>query len=515
MSSPEVNSDHDVGHTRKCCSFKYRIRWFNSKGAALVLLWIVLIIASVSTLWYVFQDLALYFGSNAIIWISIVVVCVSFLCAPLAGWLADARLGNYKVFKTGCVFLCIASVMACLHVLVITNVPDINNHFLLVISAAIVLVVSFLGIAGSLACFITSLQLGLDQMPDASTANITSFISWFVCCIFTGLWVGDTSHHLFPYCLDTVSFSDKNCTGFIQIFSLFPVLCMAIVLCSDFLLSPKWLIIEPKSPQSLKIIYQVLKFAKKNKAPVNRSALTYWEEDIPSRIDLGKSKYGGPFTTEQVEDVKTIFKLLVVSVPFSMISFITFLSVFQDYGQAYVFPGISRFSSIILFYFTYCVCWCVVIGTLVYEFVIYPFARNKLPSILKRIGTVSFVTIVLNLVSLVLSVLRLYHCTVNTEVWQQVVLQAMSGLLIFVLFSAVLEFVCAQSPYNMRAIVTGYATLSLIFTPIFFGCLLVFGFSRVVAGLYYSIIFNSITVLLAVIGFLLHCIYWLAGTRGE
>ena len=60
----------------------------------------------------------------------------------------------------------------------------------------------------------------------------------------------------------------------------------------------------------------MLKFAAKHKAPVNRSALTYWEEDIPSRVDLGKSKYGGPFTTEQVEDVKTFLKLLVVSVPF-------------------------------------------------------------------------------------------------------------------------------------------------------------------------------------------------------
>ena len=31
---------------------------------------------------------------------------------------------------------------------------------------------------------------------------------------------------------------------------------------------------------------------------------------IPSRIDLGKSNCGGPFTTEQVEDVKTFFGFL-------------------------------------------------------------------------------------------------------------------------------------------------------------------------------------------------------------
>jgi len=48
------------------------------------------------------------------------------------------------------------------------------------------------------------------------------------------------------------------------------------------------------------------------KYPRQRSAFTYWEDKIPSRIDLAKSKYGGPFTTEQVEDVKTFFRILVI-----------------------------------------------------------------------------------------------------------------------------------------------------------------------------------------------------------
>ena len=82
----------------------------------------------------------------------------------------------------------------------------------------------------------------------------------------------------------------------------------------------KLLIIEPKSPQSLKIIYKVLKFAAKHKAPLNRSALTYWEDEMPSRLDLGKLRYGGPFTTEQVEDVKTILKLLAVSLPIMVVA---------------------------------------------------------------------------------------------------------------------------------------------------------------------------------------------------
>ena len=40
----------------------------------------------------------------------------------------------------------------------------------------------------------------------------------------------------------------------------------------------------------------------------------YPDRHIRSRIDLGKEKYGGPFTYEQVEDVKTMFRLLSLMV---------------------------------------------------------------------------------------------------------------------------------------------------------------------------------------------------------
>ena len=56
----------------------------------------------------------------------------------------------------------------------------------------------------------------------------------------------------------------------------------------------------------IKLIVKVLNYARKNKYPKNRSALTYWEESAPSRLNLGKDKYGGPFTEEEVEDAKTV-----------------------------------------------------------------------------------------------------------------------------------------------------------------------------------------------------------------
>ena len=498
MSSPEESSDRIVGRTRKCCSFKYRIRWFHSKGAALVLLWFILGNVSSTILYNFYPKLAsVLIPKDSNRWILDVVMGILFLvCAPLSGWLADARLGNYRVFRTGFMFLFFASVMVCVGVLVLENVPA-NNYASLVLSAVIVPIVYLLTSAGTVACFVSTLQLGLDQMPDASTVNTTSFISWFVCCILAALWIGNASHWVLPYCLEQYSFCYDSCV--LQISSLFPVLCMALALFSDILLSPEWLIIEPKSPQSLKLIYQVLKFAAKHKAPVNRSALTYWEEDIPSRIDLGKSKYGGPFTTEQVEDVKTIFKLLVVFVPFFLISLS--LSLLGGYSTFTVSP-----ESVVLYYFTYNIYWCAIIGTLVFEFVIYPFVRDRLPSILRRIGAASFLVVVLNIVSLVVSVVRHYDSSVNITVVFVTVLQVMSGLLTTILLPATVEFVCAQSPYSMRALVTGNAVF-LCMSPVLLGTLVhvvIFHYFGNVS--YCSIIYYTISTSLGIVGFLLHCI---------
>ena len=40
--------------------------------------------------------------------------------------------------------------------------------------------------------------------------------------------------------------------------------------------------------------------------------MMYWENSLPGHLDLGKEKYGGPFTNEKVENVKTFFSIVVV-----------------------------------------------------------------------------------------------------------------------------------------------------------------------------------------------------------
>ena len=42
------------------------------------------------------------------------------------------------------------------------------------------------------------------------------------------------------------------------------------------------------------------------------SALSYYQNTYPSRIDFGKIQYGGTFTNEEIEDTKTVLRLLVL-----------------------------------------------------------------------------------------------------------------------------------------------------------------------------------------------------------
>ena len=94
---------------------------------------------------------------------------------------------------------------------------------------------------------------------------------------------------------------------------LFVSLTITVVVLSDVACN-HWLVKQPVTQNPLKLIYQVLRYAVKNKYPRMRSAFTCWEDKPYSRIDLGERKYGGPFTTEQVEDVKTFFQILGILV---------------------------------------------------------------------------------------------------------------------------------------------------------------------------------------------------------
>lgn len=160
-------------------------------------------------------------------------------------------------------------------------------------------------------------------MPDASTEELRAFIHWYY-----GLRNILAGTIPLIACILGESFDLTT-----VIMSSVEVACItfALILCYGF---KHILIIEPKSLNPFKLLQGVLQFALKHKAPLCRSAFTYWEDSIPSRLDLAKSKYGGPFSHEQVEDIKTFLRatgfIIVVSV--FMIGYYTLL-VRNSYGQ--------------------------------------------------------------------------------------------------------------------------------------------------------------------------------------
>ena len=215
-----------------------------------------------------------------------------------AGSLADVYFGRYKVMKVSIWVMWLGSVGGTL-LLEFYSLSSVDalKYISVVVAYACVTI-------GSTGLIVNAIPFGIDQMLGESSEEITAFIHWFVWAMYVGLASG--------YMINLLPCTSMENDQASLVSMLFAVAVLSLALCLDFLCQ-NWLVIEPVSQNPLKSIYSVLKYAATHKYPARRSALTYWEEDIPSRIDLGKSKYGGPSTTEQVEDVKTFFRLLAVA----------------------------------------------------------------------------------------------------------------------------------------------------------------------------------------------------------
>ena len=133
------------------------------------------------------------------------------------------------------------------------------------------------------------------------------------------------------------------CLGFIECVDVYHIAILSapcfILFSFPFVLGfscwkRRWFIALPAQHNPFKTVIKVLNFARTHKWPLQRSAFTYCDDEKPSRIDYAKERYGGPFTTEQVEDVKaflnilglllTLGPLLMMDTPSSFMGFSTF-----------------------------------------------------------------------------------------------------------------------------------------------------------------------------------------------
>ena len=492
---------------------RYRFRRVSSKGALLVLLWVFLVNAGIGppniehrTLVSIVVD---SWGGklNTFQYTNCFLPTVAWLVTAIVfGWIADSILGNYSAVKLGLIILFIAAVLHCIVVLIQTSTGSGSTSDWFMIVETVAKCLEFIGDAIAV---VVTLQLGLDQMPDASSANITSFIAWFVFSSLAGIGVYEIIATIPHACVDS-SRIYKETSRLVQF--LLPVVFLTTALCTDFFLSPKWLAKPPALSESFTTIIRVLKFAAKHKSPVNRSAFTFWEEDIPSRIDLGKSKYGGPFTTEQVENVKTALNMLKLSAPICIVMISFYLS---RYTIEY-FKNVTTSNSNTL-PITYCtrvaleqtLCgdtWWILLSIVVHEFTIYPFIEKWVPTTLKRIGIGSAVILVINCIYLLLSGVSFSHSdgTGVDILWIELIQSIFSAQITILLYTAILEFICAQSPHNMKGFVIGYMwctySISSILAAVIFSI-----FVPTCKQPYCVVIFSSVQTAVSLFGFLLFC----------
>ena len=435
-----------------------------SKGAVLVIIWYLLASACDTSVGYSVQTKIRSISGYNFETVNGVVTAVLLV---IAGWLA-VYFGRYKVMKVSIWVMWLGSVGGTLLLLIYSlSSVDALKYISIVVAYACVTI-------GSSGLSVNAIPFGTDQMLGASSEIISAFIHWFVWAMYTGRASGYIVNFL-P-CIGMGD--DQTCL----VSMLFTVAVSSVALCLDFLCR-NWLVIEPVSQNPLKFIYSVLKYAASHKHPARRSALTYWEEDIPSRIDLGKSKYGGPFTTEQVEDVKTFFRLLLMSVAISFFIYPLFLfgesfDVFASHFQWLKKLPHGKGCYNILFDFSFSVYYVTVILAIpLYELAIYPLARNWIPSTLKRAGIAAFGTIIVAFVALSADMVGHAHTNATVEcmfvvnrtsssvvdvnfLWVSIPLSVVIGIEALSLYAALFEFLCAQAPNTMKGPIIGLSFAS-------------------------------------------------------
>ncbi len=235
---------------------------------------------------------------------------------------------------------------------------------------------------------VNAVQFGIDQMPGASADELSAYIHWFVWVFFAGDLTGALTN-LLGYCVPIAS--NKYVVCAIQL--MLPNVLLSLALCC-MLYQPRGLIIEKGGCNSLMTVFKVLKFATTHKYPVNRRAITYCEDEIPSRIDFAKDKYGGPYSTEEVEDVKTFFRIIIVialtialCVPLGLFG-VSFVSILAREAH--------RSCTVVGLQLPYSMSALAVTLIPLYTFVIYPLVKKKMLTMLQRVTLAAALTVILS-----------------------------------------------------------------------------------------------------------------------
>ena len=401
----------------------------------------------------------------------LIIVIFGYFFFPLFGLLADVWIGRYKAILIGIVLCFISWIIIGIGFILEGYFPS-KTVFWSFYSFAYI--VHFCGHSSFSANII---QYNIDQLVGASADELNSIIYWHI--------LSEPLVLFLFYLLQCLFYSSKY---FIMNTFIASGIFVSLVLVSHSFFKHKLENISLiKNP--IKLIVRVLCYARKHKYPENRSALTYWEEEAPSRLDLGKDKYGGPFTEEEVEDVKTVFRMLPLFIGFVALNLSNdyYWSVTDNFTTCYIVTG-SQFNS------------SSVILTLLYLFFIRVCFYKYIPSMLTRMSVGIFLTFIVTVSKVIIFV------NPNINSVGSLIVQAVLGISYVLLYPVSLEFTVAQSPVHMRGVMVGLWYVASCGISFLINIIIKFPFdceSQYICTSFYYYITKSVLVLIILIVFVI------------
>ena len=287
MAGPQVLQSS--GHSRWKQWWRRSPNTCCSKKILLLLVWLASFTFSRSVLVYAVPT---YIRNGIVLQTSIF---LSSTFAPLIGWLADVRFGRYEVIKFSSIVYFLASILYYFAMFAGESVSTLST--VLYSIAFVIVSFQFISYATAMLPFLT------DQIIGATSDELSTVVRWYIWVQYLGICLSDIIS-----CFSTPG-------NFENVFVF--VVPLAVIIISDCLCQ-QWLDRTHKVTNPIKLIIQVLNYTRKHSYPERRSAFTYIDEEQPTRMDYGKEKFGGPFTEEEVEDVKTVLRLLPLVICLSL-----------------------------------------------------------------------------------------------------------------------------------------------------------------------------------------------------
>ena len=218
---------------------------------------------------------------------------------PVGGYLADTKFGRYRIIQVSLFIMVMA-----LFCLGMAGFFMYYTHRGYVIAGIFytALFVYMVGLPGFKA---NVLQFGLDQLFQEPAQDQNLFIHWY-------LWLYYISIVYINVVLDTESARIRNLSFYMLMIPMFFVTFALLASFYLFCRKQKLFLIVSKYQNPYILVYEVCKYKISRKPHLHCSALNYYENEVSSGMDLAKDTCGGPYTSEQVEDVKTFFCILKI-----------------------------------------------------------------------------------------------------------------------------------------------------------------------------------------------------------